>query len=121
MALLREIGDAVRTTTTKIIGFCLLLICIAIFLTIQKKSAIILVTLKTEGTFGYFLLTGDEKVIPKAKIIEIGEELCKILDGKGSYQKGNIYQAKVNKINGLVKAQKLAQQLVDKLFDKVEN
>ncbi|XP_021956661.1 alanyl-tRNA editing protein Aarsd1-B [Folsomia candida] len=96
MALLREIGDA-------------------------KKSAIILVTLKTEGTFGYFLLTGDEKVIPKAKIIEIGEELCKILDGKGSYQKGNIYQAKVNKINGLVKAQKLAQQLVDKLFDKVEN
>jgi hypothetical protein len=94
MGLLKEIGDA-------------------------KNSKIILITLKTEGNSGCFLLRGgeDEGILSKENIIKIGEELCSMLDGKGSLQGkgGHLFQAKVNKINGIVKAQKMFQKMVHDL------
>ncbi len=94
MGLLKEIGDA-------------------------KNSKIILITLKTEGNSGCFLLRGgeDEGILSKENIIKIGEELCSMLDGKGSLQGkgGHLFQAKVNKINGIVKAQKMFQKMVQDL------
>jgi len=77
-----------------------------------KDSKIILITIKTDGNAGCFLLTGAESVIQKDALVQAGEQLCSILDGKGSLQRGNLYQAKVNKMNALAKAQKLAEQLL---------
>lgn len=48
------------------------------------------------------------------KLTSIGDSLCEVLDGKGNLR-GNLYQAKVNKMNNLKKALKLAHDLVDSL------
>ena len=82
---------------------------------LQKDSTTLLITIKTEGTAGYVFLAGGEKIIEKENLTKIGEEICFLLDGKGSLQRDNVYQAKVNKINALSKAQKLAVTLGNEL------
>lgn len=87
----------------------------------QTNSTVILITIKTEGTSGCFLLVGEEKSISQENIVKLGQELCEILDGKGSLQKGNVFHGKVNKINALVKAQRAAQKFVNDLHESIDS
>jgi len=82
-----------------------------------QKSSVLLVTLKVDGNSGNFLLTGGEEALSKDELVKLGNVLCEALDGKGSLR-GNTFQAKVNKINGVSKAVKLAQEFVKGIQQK---
>jgi alanyl-tRNA synthetase len=77
-----------------------------------QQSRIILITLKTDGNSGQVLLRGGEKVINSERLLQFGETLCTILDGKGSLR-GNLFQAKVSKMNQIQKALKAAEDFVE--------
>jgi len=71
-----------------------------------------MVILKTEGNTGHLLLRGGEDVISVELIMCLGQEVCKVLEGKGTLR-GNLFQAKINKVNGFTKALKLANKFVE--------
>jgi len=50
-------------------------------------------------------------VISSDLLLQLGEKLCELLDGKGSLR-GNVFQAKVNKATGTIKALKLANEFL---------
>ena len=68
--------------------------------------------LKTEDNFGHLLLRGGENVITVELLAKLGDEVCKLLEGKGTLR-GNLYQAKISKVNGFTKALKLANKFVE--------
>ncbi|CAL8094147.1 unnamed protein product [Orchesella dallaii] len=76
------------------------------------NNCVLLITVKTEDTSGHMMLVGGN--LEKEKISNLGDRLCEILDGKGNVR-GNVYQAKVNKINNVKKAVKLAKEFIDGL------
>jgi len=85
MAFLRELGDT--------------------------RESMVLVTIKTEGSSGCFILRSPTGVTDL--LAGLGAELCQILEGKGTVR-GNVYQAKVSRINVVNKALKAAQGFMKK-------
>jgi hypothetical protein len=79
-----------------------------------------MITLKVEGSSGHLMLVGGDDVIDKDALTKLGDKLCETLDGKGTLR-GNTYQAKVNKINAVAKAVKVAQEFTSQLKDVSEN
>ncbi|ODN03665.1 Alanyl-tRNA editing protein Aarsd1-B [Orchesella cincta] len=76
------------------------------------NNGVLLITVKTEDTSGHMMLVGGN--LEKEKLSSLGDSLCEILDGKGNVR-GNVYQAKVNKITNVKKAVKLAKEFTDAL------
>ncbi len=67
---------------------------------------------------GHMMIIGAS--LDKEKLTSLGDSLCEILEGKGNVR-GSLYQAKVNKINNVKKAVRLAEDIVDAFFvDKNE-
>jgi len=86
MAFLRELGDT--------------------------RESMVLVTIKIEGSSGCFILRSPTGVTTDL-LAGLGAELCQILDGKGTVR-GNVYQAKVSRINAVNKALKAAHEFINK-------
>lgn len=71
-----------------------------------------MITIKTDGSSGHMILVGAS--LDKESLTNLGDSLCEVLDGKGN-TRGTLYQAKVNKINNVKKAVRLAEIFVDTL------